>query len=88
MTGARSASSVKKSYYTQRTLIGLAGFSLPTAVWLGSWALDGEALLGSISTYYYSSMRDVFVAILIGGSRRCGSSPSWRILHAPSYSES
>lgn len=52
------------SYYALRSLIGLAGVSLPLAVWVGGWALDGEALLGSISTYYYSSMRDVSVGIL------------------------
>ena len=52
-------------YYVLRSLIGLAGVALPLAVWLGTWVLDGERLLGSISTYYYSSTRDVFVGVLV-----------------------
>jgi len=65
MNGTDSASPVVVPYYRLRTLIGLAGISLPLAVLLGAWVLDGEALLGSVSTYYYSSMRDVFVGILM-----------------------
>jgi len=57
--------SILIQYYVLRSLIGLAGLSLPIAAWLGARALDGEALLSSISTYYYSSMRDVFVGILV-----------------------
>lgn len=65
MSDAHSDPAVVVSYDALRTLIGLLGVALPTAAWLGSWSLDGEALLGSISTYYYSSMRDVFVGILV-----------------------
>ncbi len=65
MNDANPDASVVVSYDALRTLIGLLGVALPTTAWLGSWALDGEALLGSISTYYYSSMRDVLVGILV-----------------------
>ena len=53
------------SYYVLRTVIGILGLALPIVVWLGTWALDDEPLLGSISTYYYSSTRDFFVGVLI-----------------------
>jgi len=65
MSESDQGPSVVIQYYVLRSLIGLAGFSLPLAVWLGSMALDGQDLLSSISTYYYSSMRDVLVGILI-----------------------
>lgn len=65
MSDTNADATVVVSYDVLRTLIGLLGVALPTAAWLGAWWLDGEVLLGSISTYYYSSMRDVFVGILV-----------------------
>jgi hypothetical protein len=65
MTNTAEGSPTSVSYYTLRSLIGVAGFALPFAVWIGALALDGETLLGSISTYYYSSTRDIFVGTLI-----------------------
>ncbi len=56
------------SYLTLRKLIGILGMLLPVAcLFIGSW-LPHEELKDSISAYYYSSMRDGLVGLLIGVS--------------------
>jgi len=53
------------SYLTLRTLIGALGIALPVALVIGSWIKGSdEAFLPSISCYYHSDMRDLFVGIL------------------------
>lgn len=49
------------SYLDLRKSVGVIGTLLPFAVSIGKFLLDGPGLLSSVSTYYYSSMRDVFV---------------------------
>ena len=54
------------SYLTMRRLIGILGISLPFIVILGGLAQSDAGLQGSISGYYYTNMRDLFVGILSG----------------------
>jgi hypothetical protein len=49
-----------------RRLIGILGISLPFIVILGGLAQSDPGLQGSISGYYYTNMRDLFVGILSG----------------------
>lgn len=55
-----------RSYRRLRTLIGVIGIALPFALLIGDAVfLDGDALIrGSLSAYYHSGMRDVFVGTL------------------------
>src|ERR671933_275348 len=52
------------SYLNLRRAIGLLGMGLPLVLVLGKLLGDGGGLLESISDYYYSSMRNVFVGTL------------------------
>ena len=54
------------SYLAMRRLIGILGISLPFIVVLGGLTQSDPGLQGSISGYYYSNMRDLFVGILSG----------------------
>jgi hypothetical protein len=49
-----------------RRLIGILGISLPFIVIIGGLTQGESALQGSISGYYYTNMRDLFVGILSG----------------------
>lgn len=51
------------SYLTQRRLIGILGISLPILLWLYS-CIKGETIQISISHYYFTQMRNLFVAII------------------------
>jgi hypothetical protein len=56
-----------RSYLLTRMIIGLIGILLPIALILGEWLLLDDAgvrVRGSLSAYYHSSMRDLFVAAL------------------------
>jgi hypothetical protein len=53
-----------RSYLFLRRAIGVLGFALPIVVIVGKEILQGGGLLGSLSGYYYSDMRNVFVGIL------------------------
>lgn len=52
------------SYLNLRKAVGLLGMALPFTVVLGRIILEGGGLLDSISGYYYTMMRDVFVGLL------------------------
>jgi hypothetical protein len=55
-----------KSYFSLRVAVGLIGMILPFALMLGNYLLfKGEFVLPTISQYYHSPMRDVFVGGLI-----------------------
>ena len=54
------------SYLAMRRLIGILGIALPVVVVIGGLAQSEPVVLGSISGYYYSNMRDFFVGILSG----------------------
>ncbi|GAA2611899.1 hypothetical protein GCM10010399_48480 [Dactylosporangium fulvum] len=55
-----------RSYLLMRAVIGFVGVALPFVLVLGDWALEHGSLLakGSLSAYFYSGMRDVFVGCL------------------------
>jgi len=55
-----------RSYLVMRTMIGLIGVALPFALGLGDLVLSGRGPFtrGSLSAYYYSGARDVFVGTL------------------------
>jgi hypothetical protein len=52
------------SYLSLRRAVGIIGTALPFVLVAGKWLLDGWGLQSSISAYYYTSMRDVFVGSL------------------------
>ncbi|GAA4527184.1 DUF998 domain-containing protein [Amycolatopsis samaneae] len=54
-------STLVHSYLFLRRAIGVIGLALPVVLILGKIAVDGSGLLNSISGYYYTSVRDVFV---------------------------
>jgi hypothetical protein len=45
-------------------VLGILGTTLPFILWFGGGLLFGEALQSSVSQYYHTMMRDVFVAVL------------------------
>lgn len=59
-----SVSDLVISYLTLRRVVGAIGVALPFTLVLGKWILDGWGIQPSISAYYYTSMRDVFVGSL------------------------
>ncbi|SDD65400.1 DUF998 domain-containing protein [Actinokineospora iranica] len=52
------------SYLFLRRAIGLVGLALPVVLIVGKELVQGGGLLNSISGYYYSDMRDVYVGSL------------------------
>lgn len=52
------------SYLGLRKAIGIIGIALPLVLALGKIPLDGPGIQNSISSYYYTGMRDVFVGSL------------------------
>lgn len=52
------------SYLTLRTVIGILGIALPFAVSLGALIFFRTGIQSSISSYYHTGMRDVFVGAL------------------------
>jgi hypothetical protein len=52
------------SYLVLRRAVGVIGTALPFVLVIGKWLLDGWGIQQSISAYYYTSMRDVFVGSL------------------------
>jgi hypothetical protein len=67
------------SYLTLRQAIGWLGLLMPFMVRFGAGFLDGIHTNDSISAYYYTCMRDVFVAtlVLIGALMACYRSQDW-----------
>ncbi len=58
----------KNSFYPSdemlRLSIGIMAVALPLLLVIGAYIFDGHFVGGSISAYYYSSMRFVFVIIM------------------------
>lgn len=52
------------SYLYLRRAIGLIGLALPIVLILGKQAVQGGDLAGSLSGYYYTDVRDVFVGAM------------------------
>jgi hypothetical protein len=65
-TGEIPFDSISRSYFLLRTLIGVLGLALPMLLLLGDLALNADEfeLRGSLSAYYHSGARDIFVSIL------------------------
>lgn len=59
-----SAQALVRSYLFLRKGIGIIGVALPFVLILGKVVLESPGISGSISAYYYSVMRDVFVGSL------------------------
>src|SRR5574337_536610 len=53
-----------RNYLALRKLIGILGLAIPPAMWLGVRLLFCDAQQPTISHYYYTGMRDVFVGAL------------------------
>jgi hypothetical protein len=52
------------SFLVVRKAVGYLGIALPFVLALGKMVLDGPGIQSSISSYYYSGMRDVLVGTL------------------------
>ena len=52
------------SYLFPRRSIGIIGVTLPLALIIGKLLVNGNGLLGSISGYYYTGVRGVFVGAM------------------------
>ena len=52
------------SYLTLRKAVGFIGLAMPIVVRVGAYFLEGIPSNTSISAYYYTSMRDIFVGTL------------------------
>ena len=52
------------SYLQLRRAIGVMGFSFPFILFLGAYFIGGYPMQKSISAYYHTNMRDVFVGVL------------------------
>jgi uncharacterized membrane protein len=52
------------SYMTLRRLVGFLGIALPFVLVIGGWLIFGVGQQSSISSYYYTPMRNVFVGTL------------------------
>ncbi len=61
----RKNSDLVVSYLTLRQMIGAIGLLMPILVRLGGYFFEHIATTDSISAYYYTGMRDVFVSTLV-----------------------
>jgi len=52
------------SYLTLRRVIGILGLLLPFILSIGAWIVFNKGIQSSVSAYYYTGMRNVFVGIL------------------------
>ncbi len=52
------------SYLTLRKAVGIIGCALPFVLVIGTAVLQGSGIQASISGYYYTDMRNVFVGSL------------------------
>jgi len=66
MDDKSSDQSLVISYLTLRQLIGYVGILMPITIKLGAYWYEGIPSSESISAYYYTGMRDVFVGTLVG----------------------
>ena len=64
LTTQRSATPEVISFRTTRRAIGLLGILLPVALFFSSLSPEGFTLQPSISHFYYTNMREIFVGVL------------------------
>jgi hypothetical protein len=57
------------SYLQLRRIVGIVGMSLPVITAVGAWLIFSVGLQESLSVYYYTPMRDVWVGLIffLGG---------------------
>ena len=79
MVRVKKNSDLVVSYLTLRQMIGWIGLLMPFVVRIGAIGFQHLATQGSISAYYYTSMRDVFVStlVLVGALMTCNRAPKW-----------
>lgn len=56
---------ITQTYINLRVGIAIMGFAFPIILWIGGRMFAGDQLQASMSDYYHTRMRDVFVGILI-----------------------
>ncbi len=61
---AGSGTSLVLSYLGLRKAVGIIGTALPFVLAIGKMLLEGPGIQSSISSYYHTAMRDVFVGSL------------------------
>jgi hypothetical protein len=52
------------SYLLLRKVIGILGFTLPFILSIGAYLISRTGIQSSLSSYYYTDMRNVFVGVL------------------------
>ncbi len=52
------------SYLSLRKAVGILGVAFPIIMAVGYWIAGGEGIRASISSYYHTGMRDMFVGVL------------------------
>jgi len=60
----KSDQSLVISYRTLRKIVGILGLTFPFVLYIGSSIFDDGGIQRSISSYYHTGMRDVFVGTL------------------------
>ncbi len=60
----RSDQSLVISYRALRKIVGILGISLPIVLFVGAFFIFHKGIQSSISSYYHTGMRDVFVGTL------------------------
>ena len=65
MNSNNNESSLVVSYLLLRKTIGILGIFLPFVLFLGALIIFGTGLQSSISSYYYTGVRDVLVGTLV-----------------------
>lgn len=63
-TDMRNDGTMEEAYLKLRSIVGYLGMALPFVVFLGAFLIDGTGILSSISSYYHTVMRNVFVGTL------------------------
>ncbi|PPD58050.1 DUF998 domain-containing protein [Dehalogenimonas etheniformans] len=53
-----------RCYLTLRKAVGIIGISLPFVLVIGKWIFESPGIQNSISSYYYTGMRNIFVGSL------------------------
>ena len=59
-----SKSTLVISYLILRKTLGILGLSFPFILAIGACILGGYGIQSSVSSYYYTNMRDIFAGIL------------------------
>lgn len=61
---AQLKTSLENTYLHLRRGMGILAFLFPFLLWLGAFLYDNTGLQGSLSAYYFTSVRNIFVGVL------------------------